>query len=203
MRTILSVGSRVGRLTIMAVGDIVIRGGSRRPTWNCLCDCGNERIVLDQHLKAAIRDPKQGTQSCGCLWLNHGHNTNQKPTPEYEAWNGARKRCADLGNPNYGGRGIIMCERWNDFNLFLLDMGMRPSQSHSIDRINVDGNYEPSNCRWATPNEQAWNRRNVTLYEFNGDRVPIGEVARRINISRDEARSLERKGKLPATRIIP
>lgn len=91
--------------------------------------------------------------------LKHGmHNT-----PEYKAWRGMRTRCYnpnDAHYKNYGGRGIEVCEKWRiDFTTFYADMGPRPSEIHSLDRIDVNGNYEPSNCRWATRSEQQKNKR--------------------------------------------
>ena len=73
-----------------------------------------------------------------------------------------KQRCTNIKNPDYfdyGGRGIVICTRWNDFENFLADMGVKPTPEHSIDRINGNGNYEPSNCRWATSAEQHKNRR--------------------------------------------
>lgn len=82
--------------------------------------------------------------------------------PLYKIWSGMRSRCNNLNNKHYkdyGGRGITICESWNDFNNFSRDMGPRPSPKHSIDRINNNGNYEPSNCRWATNLQQSYNTR--------------------------------------------
>lgn len=86
-----------------------------------------------------------------------------KRTPEYRSWLAMKRRCCNTKNkdyPNYGGRGVVICERWlHDFSAFLADVGPRPSSVHSIDRIDSDGNYEPGNCRWATPIEQSRGRR--------------------------------------------
>lgn len=91
-------------------------------------------------------------------------------TPEYIAWTNMWNRCTKESNPAfkyYGGRGVSVCERWRDFQAFAADMGARPSKRHSIDRIDVDGNYEPANCRWATREEQQHNRRDNVLTELD------------------------------------
>jgi hypothetical protein len=94
--------------------------------------------------------------------IKHGEAKRGKMSAEYRAWLAMFTRCH---NPNgsrwqyYGGRGIMMCDRWHHFENFLADMGRRPTSQHSLDRINNDGNYEPSNCQWATKAEQANNRR--------------------------------------------
>lgn len=111
-------------------------------------------------------------------------------TPEYIAWVGMKQRCY---NPNhhkyylYGARGIIVCGRWlNDFSAFLADMGRRPSPQHSIDRINGKGNYEPSNCRWATKSEQAENRPDFNhMIEFKGKTQSVSAWAREYGITRE------------------
>lgn len=95
----------------------------------------------------------------------HGHN--QYNSLEYRCWVGMRQRCLDKqykGYKNHGGRGIKICKRWDSFTMFLEDMGPRPSREYSIDRINNDGNYQPSNCRWATKKEQARNTRPRTQW---------------------------------------
>jgi hypothetical protein len=94
--------------------------------------------------------------------------------PEYDTWSRLKQRCLNTkcsDYKDYGGRGISICERWlNSFDCFLSDMGLRPSKTHSIERKNVNGNYEPSNCIWATPEQQQNNRRNNRIIEFNGKR---------------------------------
>ena len=96
--------------------------------------------------------------------LTHGENRRGKRTPEYISWTNLVQRCTNPKNVsfnNYGGRGITVCERWLKFENFLADMGRRPSAKHSLDRYpDNDGNYEPSNCRWATAKQQAHNSRN-------------------------------------------
>lgn len=89
----------------------------------------------------------------------------------YCSWRAARERCYRVRHdkfPDYGGRGITMCERWARFENFLADMGVRPSLKHSLDRIDSNGNYEPSNCRWATMKEQRNNARNTIYLEYDG-----------------------------------
>jgi hypothetical protein len=113
-------------------------------------------------------------------------------TPEHRAWCHMNRRCkspADKNYPNYGGRGITVCERWqHSFEDFYADMGPRPSNRHSLDRINNDGNYEPSNCRWATPDVQAKNtrvgKRAGTLLTFDGRTLSVKEWSRELGFPR-------------------
>lgn len=109
-------------------------------------------------------------------------------SPEYRAWKGMKERCQNPTNKsyhNYGGRNISVCERWLiSFETFFDDMGYRPSAKHSIDRINVDGNYEPKNCRWALSKEQGRNRRDTRFLTFRGQTRALTEWAEILGISR-------------------
>lgn len=140
--------------------------------WLCLCDCGKQTIVPGCCLKTG------NTKSCGCLqrevvskiMTTHGHNSKTGKSKVYQSWDDMTQRC---GNPNrkqyknYGGRGIRICQRWKKFTNFLKDMGEPPTRQYTLDRINNNGNYCKSNCRWATRKQQSQNRRNNIMITHN------------------------------------
>lgn len=106
-------------------------------------------------------------------------------TPAHRSWCSMRDRCYNKAHPSYpryGGRGISICDRWDDFHAFLEDMGDRPSELHSIDRIDPNGNYEPGNCRWATAYEQANNRTCNRHMRIGGELIPHKEAAEKLGV---------------------
>lgn len=116
-------------------------------------------------------------------------------TSEYGIWQGMLRRCADKSSKRYGGRGISVCERWHSFENFLADMGRRPSRGHSIDRYpDNDGNYEPSNCRWATLIQQARNLAKNHWVEFKGRRYVIEELANEVGLKSSTVASRLKRG---------
>ena len=175
-------GDRYGRLVVISDPEKPTVSSNVR----CRCDCGRETSVRVRRLLAGE------TKSCGCLRRKHGatyqNRTPGKATPEYTAWLSMRRRCGDpkvWNYSEYGGRGIRVCQQWQEsFERFLSDMGPRPSSEHSLDRIDPNGNYEPGNCRWATPTEQQNNLRTNRLVEFRGRTQTLSMWARELAIPR-------------------
>lgn len=180
-RTPDTIGTRYERLVIIdeATPYVQPSTGVRQRQWLCRCDCGNEKVVA----QAALR--RGDVKSCGCLneelkreRTKHGHAIGGQRTKTLVAWGQMIKRCTDSRVdqwPNYGGRGVTVCDRWSSFNNFLADMGECPP-SLSLERNDVNGNYEPSNCRWATMKEQGRNKRNNRVVEFNGRKMAFSEA---------------------------
>lgn len=145
--------------------------------WICVCECGNVKKIFACNLL------KEVARSCGCDRNNNRTKRHgQSQIPEYGAWARMRYRCLNTKASiyaDYGGRGVGISKRWDKFETFLEDMGLRPSPKHSLDRINNDGNYEPSNCRWATTSEQAFNKRTRKAIQNYTDKEFIAEAKRR------------------------
>lgn len=146
----------------------------------CQCECGTFAVVMHQYM---YRDDYK---SCGCLRAetigmlrkSHGETSGYEQSPEWTSWMSMIDRCRNENNrafKDYGGRGIRVCERWQSYENFIADVGRRPSPEHSIDRIEVNGNYEPGNCRWATYKEQANNKRCNRIIEYDGESKTLSE----------------------------
>ena len=180
-------GIKFGRLTVIERIGTNDRGEA---TWLCKCDCGKSKITYGSNLR------KGRTKSCGCLnsdiarnrFLKHG----QRFTRLYDIWRNMRYRCNDVHNKDYGGRGISVCEEWDKSFLSFQEWAYKNgySKNLTIDRIDNNGNYEPSNCRWATPKEQGNNKRNNLKIYFNGEIYTPSEYAQKYGVSYEKARKL-------------
>lgn len=151
-------GQKIGRWTILGLAD---RASNRSLKWHCQCDCGSIKVVIGYELRS------NRSQSCGCLNRDNKTKHGMYGTPTYNSWMTMIQRCTNPNDPyyrRYGGRGITISPQWrNSFEAFLADMGTRPA-GMTLDRFpDNDGNYEPNNCRWATPKMQANNRRKPTV----------------------------------------
>lgn len=183
-------GRRFSRLLVIENAGPQPHGnrGKLKTKWRCLCDCGNEKLLLGCVLKRGAQ------MSCGCfqkerrLEGSRGKGKhNRSRTPEYAAWSDMRGRCRNPKNQSYhryGGRGIKICERWDQFENFLEDMGLRPNGRHSLERKDNDGDYCPENCKWAVPKEQANNRGNNRIIEWNGQRRTVTQWRRSLGFKR-------------------
>lgn len=171
-------GKRVGRLLVLSRA-VSVQGKAR---WSCQCDCGIALEISGDKLRT-------GTQSCGCLrrelTIKRNYRHGKAKTRTYITWAHMMQRCL---NPkvqnygNYGGRGISVAPRWLSFENFLADMGEKPT-GLSLDRINVNGNYEPGNCRWATYEQQVNNKRGNRYVEYKGERLTVSQWARRMGLT--------------------
>ena len=188
-------GMRFGRLTVLSFAGVDSK--RKASTWMVQCDCGSAPIVV---LCTALTTGDR--VSCGCrraetlvAWktvnARHGAKANRKTNGTYSTWQGMKDRCHNPMSQAfsyYGGRGIVVCDRWrDDFQAFLADMGVRP-RGMTIDRIDVNGNYEPSNCRWATDIEQARNRRSNRVITWRGETMTLIEWAARLSVNYDALR---------------
>ena len=211
IRSIDRAGQRFGRLVVVRRTTPPPNTHVKATYWLCRCDCGVEKTIQVSALRSG------GTQSCGCLHregvaalgrLRKGcpmpkgadsasHKHGYTRTPTYSTWSAMYTRCFNsksISYKDYGAKGITICERWRTFENFFADMGEKP-RGLSIDRIDVSGNYEPSNCRWATNIEQARNKRTNRLISAFGETKTLSAWAESTGLSRNciEAR-IDRSG---------
>lgn len=158
---------------------------SRPTVWFCVCDCGTEKRVIGRSLRNGR------SKSCGCWasqenvrrFTTHGMHKH----PAYFSWRAMLNRCnlpGDPGYPEYGARGIVVCDQWRTFEQFWEDMGPTWQKGLSIDRMEVNGNYEPNNCRWATAKQQANNRRDNQIIPTAHGPMTVSEASQYFGVNR-------------------
>lgn len=165
-------GQRFGKLVVAEKSES--RGKHGEVLWFCHCDCGNTRLAIAGNLRAGT------AKSCGCESYETRKLHGMTKSRTFKSWDSMKQRCLNPNAPDfagYGGRGIRICDRWlESFNNFLSDMGERPN-GKTLDRKDVNGNYEPSNCRWASRSEQQRNKTNSLRIEWNGETRAVCEWA--------------------------
>lgn len=191
-------GRRFGRLVVIE------KSGAprllKRLLWTCRCDCGRSADIYSDRLLSGH------TKSCGCLWRDAVVTSNaqnkrthgQTLTRVYRIWVNIRYRCYNSSSslyPLYGGRGIAMSDEWRtSFEAFARDMGPRPEGRASVERIDVNGPYSADNCRWATPKDQARNRRNTAFVERDGQVIDAASLAEQMGLSYSTVAHRARRG---------
>ena len=156
---------------------IVIGPSARKYHVSCRCECGRIKNVAVSGLSLG--------RSLQCKHCNNATVKGESRKREYHIWRTMLRRCTDPEFPSfkwYGARGISVCERWRTFEQFLADMGRRPSPSHSLERPDGDGNYEPGNCEWATTEVQSRNRANNVVWTFNGESKILEDWAKQLGV---------------------
>lgn len=197
-------GQTYGRLVAICREKVA----GRHTHWRFKCECGTEKVIKLDHVR-------QGrVQSCGCLRVEvttsrsvtHGHSVGRKASRELKSYNHAKARCQNPNNakyPQYGGRGIKMCDAWSqDAAQFLKDMGPCPP-GHTLDRMNPNGNYEPENCRWATSHQQARTRTDNVLVEYQGSTMILKDYAALMGLGYKRLHARLRKGMSLAEAAAP
>ena len=178
-------GRVFGELTVIGIGPTKrIRCGRAVRHWMCKCKCGNVKEIMGENLLSGM------SKACGCKRIpavqakktTHGETRNGSPSKEYLTWSRMKGRCYSKTNkkyPQYGGRGITVCDQWlESFENFLRDMGRCPKGCNSIDRKNVDEGYDPENCVWADDLRQANNKQNTVWTEMDGVKMSVLDAAR-------------------------
>jgi hypothetical protein len=183
-------GQRFGRLVAVERAANSGTGTTSKSRWKCICDCGGTSEVYASALRGYL------TKSCGCIRHENAQSVGRRGGPNYRhgqsnsrtwrIWSSMIQRCSDPNHksfPAYGGRGILVCERWKTFENFFEDMGEIPD-GLTIDRIEVDNGYQPGNCRWATWEEQANNKRRSVLITAFGESLSMSQWARRTGLAK-------------------
>jgi hypothetical protein len=181
-------GQRFGGWTVIEYSGRMNFNPTAQSVWKCRCDCGR---IKDRVLYGSLT--KGQSKSCGCERgkvigdFSRSHGMSKSHKMYYFIWQSMKTRCYNSKHPsfkNYGARGIKVCDQWlTDFKQFFADVGYRPSMDHSLDRIDNDGNYEPSNMRWATRSVQSQNRRNAKPLLWNGKERRLEELCAELDVA--------------------
>jgi len=178
-------GKKFGKLTVTGQAESSGEGKEKKARWNCVCECGGTSVVQAYNLNSG------NSKSCGCARIRRGSDSHffkhgETESAEFNSWKELKNKCYNIGNKqyvDYGGRGITVCPRWlESYENFINDMGDKPSSIHSIDRADNDKGYEYSNCYWATPTQQANNRRSSRYITHEGKTLTLAEWARHLDI---------------------
>lgn len=195
-------GQKFNRLTAVSF----IERRNRHSYWLFKCDCGKD------HITSMNSVTMNNSKSCGCLKIEKDKVNHKKHgmtnTKEFRTWSGMKSRCynpklSNSNKKNYYDKGIKVCDRWIDsFENFYSDMGKAPTPNHSIDRIDVNGDYTPDNCRWATQKEQCRNKGNNVLYTINGVKKTLIEWCEDLGVSYENASQRILRLKWPIERAL-
>ena len=192
-------GKRFGKLTVLDRAPNRKNKNDGHAQWYCICDCGEETVVGGTSLR------RGQSRSCGCSLFKHGFAKRGRIFGEYYVWASMKQRCYNekySQYKDYGGRGISVCEEWNrSFLSFLKDMGMCPKKK-TLERIDNNGNYEPSNCKWTTRYEQSRNGRRNVWVEYNGERMILADFASKIGINASAIRGFRENNSLTLKETI-
>lgn len=196
------IGKRYGKLTLIAKSRRPLTSKRARSPydvwWKCRCDCGKITVVHRENLGVG----RHKTKSCGCTSVTHGLSRHVL----YNTWQMMLRRCRSPKVPEYGrygGRGIRVCAGWHDFVKFYrwaIENGWK--KGLTIDRINPNGNYSPSNCRWATYQQQGENRRDLVYIVYKGEKMHLAEAARRARLPHETLRLRVKRGWPPERLFI-
>lgn len=183
------IGREFGLMRVIAFAGLDARRNSR---WLCVCKCGTQKVCLGFNLT------RNHIVSCGCRTQLKTEQRAEEH-PDWRPFSSMLCRCYHPKTPgykNYGGRGIVVCDRWREggFWVFIADMGPRPTPNHSLDRIDNDGPYSPENCRWSTPKQQGRNRRTTVRLTYQGETLPMIEWVERLGLDYNQVRHRYRKG---------
>lgn len=183
-------GETFGSWYVLGLAFLREGGRQREPVWRCRCVCGLEKDVLGRSLTNGV------SKSCQTGKCSHSFKHGLEGAAIYDVWSSMKARCQNPDHrayKNYGGRGISVCDEWQDFNVFLADMGI-PPEGYELDRIDNEGGYSKENCHWVTRTENLRNRRNTVRVTWYGKTQTIPEWSAELGISKSALHRFHKRG---------